>query len=617
MLENNRDEINYHKFLKSVRKSQKVSLEKTAFGVCTKSGMSRIEAGTRLPDKLVRDRLTARLGISGEEYEEYLLPREYEQWLLRMDIIRCINKKDIDGAEENLKAYEDKYNENCVEKQFVEAMRFMIYEMKGYSDEVLCTQAYTAMICTIPDIDAAFKGAQLLADQELNLIMEYVRLYVPKIPENNATEWKLKYYDKIANYVVSSSMDKIAQAKVYSKLACLVSELVLAKYAKEESLRYALELCTRAIEVLRDRYRLYYFVELNEYRVKIIEKLDDSTDEVEELSRTSKEWAKVLSKLYIENDLPIYMENYTYLYTETECNNISDVIRIRRKMMGLPRRMFSGQCDERSLLRIENGEVNPTMAIVRDLFERMGLCAEYKRARVVTSDRDAMQLLLDLMIEINTSKFEKAHQTHKELYNKIDRDIIYNEQELKRMEVAILRGLGRISKDEIRELLIDTIECTLSLKNFFEAEEKYLTANELECIHNFLMFTDGKEVDKIKLFCEDICANLMEINEFEISCLTKYEMILHECAYFTGNAEEYIKSRLISRKLLKESLRNRRLLFVTNCEYNELWVYQKLAEVNGQMVDNKYVHDSLKRCLLLSDISKKEDWKKFFQQKLQ
>ena len=100
MLPNDRDEINYHKFLKSMRKAQGVSLENVSLGIYTKSAMCRIEAGGRLPDKLVRDRFTARLGISGEEYEEYLLPREYKQWECRMEIIRCINRKDIVGAEE-------------------------------------------------------------------------------------------------------------------------------------------------------------------------------------------------------------------------------------------------------------------------------------------------------------------------------------------------------------------------------------------------------------------------------------------------------------------------------------------------------------------------------------
>jgi len=233
--------------------------------------------------------------------------------------------------------------------------------------------------------------------------MEYVRLYAPKVPEKDAVSWKLKQYDKIANYVEHSRMDKIARAKVYSKLACFVSKLVLTKYVKEESLRYALELCTRAIEVLRDTVRLYYFVELNEYRVKLVEVLEKYIkDEHEkhslvELAQTSKEWANLLTELYEENELSVYMENFTYFYTETECNNASEVIRIRRQMMGLPRIKFCGSaCDERTLMRIEHGEPNPTMPIIRDLFEKIGLCAEYKRARLISSNVEVREILVDI-----------------------------------------------------------------------------------------------------------------------------------------------------------------------------------------------------------------------------
>lgn len=624
MLENNRDEINYHKFLKSVRKSQKISLERTAFGICSKSDMSRIEGGTRLPSKLVRDRLTARLGISGEEYEEYLIPKEYEQWQARMEIIRCINKKDIEGAEEKIKYYESQYEMNKVEKQFVETMKFMVFQMKGFSDWVLCTQAYNAMICTIPDMDAAFNGAQLLADQELNLIMEYVRLYVPKVSEKDAVSWKLKQYDKIANYVEHSRMDGIARAKVYSKLACFVSELVLNKCKKEEQIRYALELCTRAIEALRDRYRLYYFVELNEYRKRLTDKLctllEDSTEEtaLKELGATSTEWAKLFVDLYTKYELPVYMENFTYLYVETECNNISEVIRIRRNMMGMPRIKFcANACDERTLFRIEKGEIRPTMAVLRDLLERAGLCAEYKRARVITSNRECVQRALLLLIEMNTGKYEKAVQTHRELCMELDMGVVFNEQEMRRAEGLILRGLGKISKQEHSELLIDAIECTVSLDCFKKTGEIYLSANELECVHNFVAYTDGELSKLLKIYCEDICNDLLLIEEFETSCLTKYEMIMNQCANYIGNAGDYEMANLISDKLLKESLRNRRLLYVINCVYNELWTQQKRSNVNDKNIDENYAYPSLKDCLLLSDISKKEDWKIFFQQKIQ
>lgn len=658
MFENNRDEINFHKFLKSVRKSQGVTLEKTTFGVCTKSGMSRVESGNRLPEKLVRDRLTARLGISGEEYEEYLLPNEYRQWQLRMEIIRCINKKDIQGAEEKITAYAESYKTNRVERQFVATMTFMVSQLKGCSDEELRVQIREALFCTVPNIDAAFDGIQLLADQELNLIMEYVRLAeAPENIEETPTEWRLKEYHKIITYVENSRMDGFAQAKVYSKVSCFIADLILTDYTTEESLRYALELCNRSIEVLRDVFRLYYFVELNEYRMKLIEKLcdyvgtkskknieneietmaalciedfdnvskieyktDGMDDEVIELSKlyhTSKEWATLFHELYAENELHVYMENFTYLYTETECNNAVEVIRKRRGMMGVTRAKFCrNACSERTLQRIELEKNNASMATVRDIFDKIGICAEYKRARVVTSNADSVYLSEKLVVEMNKGRYERAFQTHQELCKKIDMNVLFNEQEMRRTEALILRGLGKVSEEEYQEILIDTIECTLALDNLKNEKEKYLTRIELSCVNNIAKLEHGKKVKYCRKYLEDMCKDILEMQDIETARLGVYEVIMSRCANIIGNEGRYHESRKISSKLLKENLRNRRMTYLMICEYNKLWTYQKMMELEKCPIDNNMILKSLTRGLHLSNLARTSDWKQFFQLKL-
>lgn len=619
MLENNRDEINYHKFLKSVRKSQSASLEKTGFGVYTKSGMSRVEAGTRLPDKLVRDRLTARLGISGEEYEEYLLPREYRQWQLRMEIIRCINKKEIASAEEKIDTYKSLYDINSVEKQFIETMRYMVYEMKGYADEVLQAQIYSALICTVPDIDAAFAGVQLLADQELNLIMEYVRLTTPEIPKLNATEWRLKEYNNIVTYVENSRMDKIAQAKVYSKLACLVAELILTEYVTEDGLRYALELCTRAIEVLRDTVRLYYFVELNEYRIKLIEKIvaldncEKENKELHDLLEESKEWANLFCELDTENDLPIYMENFTYLYTETECNNVSFVIRARRAMMGLTREKFCNNlCDERTVMRIEHEEGNPSMAIVRTLFDRVGICAEYKRARLITSDADMVQLSSNLFDSMDNYNHEVASKYIEKVYKSIDMDIPYNEQKVRRQEVMIKRRKGLLDNQTQIELLTDILECTLSLDSLKYGGEKYITIAELECIHDFAAHTVGEGQILCRRLLEEMSETALN-KEFVFTSLYAYELVLNRIACMYGDEGKYEDSNEMGNKLLKESLRNKKMNALSACIYNNLWNQQQIVK----NTDVNMIKNMLNRGYLLSVVAKKDGWKDFFQQKIE
>ena len=631
MLPNDRDEINYHKFLKSMRKAQGVSLENVSLGIYTKSAMSRIEAGGRLPDKLVRDRFTARLGISGEEYEEYLLPREYKQWECRMEIIRCINKKNIIEAEEKIAAYAENYDGNQVDIQFPIAMQFMVMKMKGCSNEELYAQVREAIDCTIVDVDAALDGLHLLADQELNLIMEYIRLRKEVVPENDLMEWKISMYHKVRLYVENSRLDKIARAKVYSKLACFVAELVLDAHKGEldtkdalylisnkERLLDTLELCNCAIESLRDSLRLYYFVELNEYRMKLIDALGVSTDdEFRELYQTSKEWANLLDEMYKENNLPTYMENDTHLYTETECNNVCRVIRTRRAMMGVNRETFCGNEGEvKTLARIEREEENPTMATVRLMFDRCGLCAEYKRARIITSDVEALKLAGDFIVHMNKGEFDKASKVYTRLYEIIDMDILFNKQTMKRYETMLLEKTGKLTTEEHREMIIDVLECTLSLAAVSSDGEKYFTLSELSSVHDLAKYTKGKDSQLCWKYMEKLCFEALDKEELESSHFHVYEFLMAQCSNHMGNEGRHLESKLISQKLLKESLHNRRMYYLLTCEYNIFWNHQKLLEINNETVDNDKYYKLLNKGLLLSILSKKQDWKNFFQRKI-
>ena len=63
-----KDEINFHSFLNAMRKVHNVTLEQVCEGLCSVSMMKRIESGERLPEKLMRDRMVARMGVLLEGY---------------------------------------------------------------------------------------------------------------------------------------------------------------------------------------------------------------------------------------------------------------------------------------------------------------------------------------------------------------------------------------------------------------------------------------------------------------------------------------------------------------------------------------------------------------------
>ena len=147
---NERDQINYHGFLRALREMNKVTQEAVSIGICTVSGMNRFENGNRIAEKLMRDRLTARLGISGEKYEDYLQRSEYTRWQHRLRLIKAIENRDLPSAKAELSAYEVLPELNTPNKQFVETMRYMILSLENASSDELLDCISRAIQYTIP-----------------------------------------------------------------------------------------------------------------------------------------------------------------------------------------------------------------------------------------------------------------------------------------------------------------------------------------------------------------------------------------------------------------------------------------------------------------------------------
>ena len=88
-----------------------------------------------------------------------------------------------------------------------------------------------------------------------------------------------------------------------------------------------------------------------------------------------------------------------------------EVIETRRNMLGLSRvKLGEGICTDKTIVRFEREGRNPNIDLVRLLFERMGLCAEYRRARVVTNDVRGIQLSIELANYVNDYNYEGMKQ---------------------------------------------------------------------------------------------------------------------------------------------------------------------------------------------------------------
>lgn len=614
---NDRDQINYHGFLRALRDMHGVSQGCVCKGICTVSGMNRFENGNRIAEKLMRDRLTARLGISGETYEDYLLPKEYNAWKHRMRIIKAIEEHDIANAKKEIEEYEQRPNLNKLNKQFIKAMQYNICLMESAPEEELLTCVATAIKYTVPSIEKALSRAHLLADQEVNLIAEYMRLCMSPKVVNDENAWRISEYEKLISYMDASRWEKLQKAKVYPKVACYICNCLMEKDCDETELRRGLELCEEAIDLLRDTARRYYFVELMEMRRMIVERM--KTEIVLEESEWAKlnsmleennTWEYVFKELLQEYHVPVYMSNFCYLYYETECHNMVEVEELRRTMLGISRvKLCDGVCADRTLVRIEREGVSPTIEVMRCLFEKMGLCAEYKRAPIITTNADVLTIDYErLAMAANDTQIEEGLKRIEYIKNNIDMKLPYNKQEISRIEDYLLFRAKRIDEDEFARRLKNALICTVPVEKL-KNKKGYFTNCEMQCLQAMAF----NVVTEISDFCMKIvvreCKDVME-KGMNVSRIAALDLLMAKMASALGNERRYEESNQVSEMILKECLSYYRIGSASSSIYNKVWNSMQIGDI-----DASYILLNIQRCIVFSEVNKKWNAAAFFQNK--
>ena len=88
--------------LKTQMKNKEISEEQLCEGLCSHSMFVKLCNGERGSDKLLRERLLQRLGVSDTRSESFLYQDEYDAWRLRQQIVNHMNREAYMQAEELL-----------------------------------------------------------------------------------------------------------------------------------------------------------------------------------------------------------------------------------------------------------------------------------------------------------------------------------------------------------------------------------------------------------------------------------------------------------------------------------------------------------------------------------
>ena len=615
------DEINFHKFLNVARQFHEVTLEQACEGLCSISMMKRIECGERLPEKQMRDRILSRMGVTLEGYEDYLSTEEFEQWELRQKLLRSIEDKLVSDAEEYLDAYRVYEKQNSVEAQYCDAMELMILQMKNASIERQQAVIEHAVGLTMPIIENGLSEKLLLSAQELNLLTEFVWLREYSGNPKDEFGWRYKQYKEIMDYIKNSHLDNFCRAKVYPKVAYYLCELILHKVKTEENLKMGIEVCNEAIELLRDSSKLYYFIELIEVLERLAKEYEfclrktERWEEVKVLQaylHEKKAWRDVLVELYTEQKLSPYMENFCYLYWGMESYCIGDVIRQRRQMFGITKeQLCEGICSVKTLTRIEHKKAKTQMAIIRELFGRLGLCAEYIRAKVITSNYKVLELAANCSWYQNNRKVEECDRCLRELEQRLCMDIPQNKQFIMVNYLFLRLKQKYISKEEFVKQMIEVMEYTVPLENILGKERIFLSRDESTIVYNIGIRLDNQDnsyMEIVRKICEQYEADI-DIH----SHMRRYELLMTGLISYDGDRGNYELSDTLSNNLLKKSLICRRAHVLATVIYNNLWNNQQRGLCESEDV---VYQETLKKCIILSVIGKNENLANFYEQKL-
>lgn len=612
-------EQDFSLFLKRVRMESGVPEEVLAEGLMNVSQLSRIESGERTVCKTMRNCLLGRLGVAPDLYENLLDNEDYAEWVWQHQILCAIDQKAIQLAEQLLGEYKKQEPlHDKTKQQFCIMMNAEMMKQQGADRSVLGSLYEMAVCLTVPHVEQTYQeGApeKLLSVLEVNAILEYEYYWQSA---NNTFAAKCRYW---MTYVEDSLFDELSKAKIYPKIVWYYLRETLAenKTLDLTGLYDALQVCEQAVELLRDTGRAYYLTELLDSRKQILDEMIHKlveygrrreAERYKRLLQESTALEELLKNLYTTYDVPVYMQDCTYLYRQRWVFAIGDVLRIRRNMLGMTQeQVCEGICSVKSLRRAEKKQANMQREPLGKILMRLGLSKEIQKTALVTNDRSVLHLHHELDVCRNNREPEKARALLGQMKNKLCLEIPENMQFVKECEASLDLMKSMITGREFVERVDEALRCTLKAEKIYDADEVYLTEMEMSCICNKAKEADETEkrelIDFMLGFFEKF-KNKDLLSEY----ISMYEFVMVSVTNELSSLGEYQLAAALDKKGLREVLRCRRLWVINEFLYDLWWMDMQQKSVTRQ--EKEKMTNDLIQCVIISHFCKRRYYERFY-----
>ena len=612
-------------FLNEQRRKKGINLEQLSEGLCSFSELALIENGKRSVGKALRDRLLHRLGISPDDYDHFVFEEEYIQWKMRQNLLYAVSREKVQDAYRSLGEYRKKYEDGAkneverrLERQFCLSMEAQILRIKGEAEEQRLGNIFLEALELTGGVAGSVKG-KVYSVQELNLLLEYI--HYCRLPDRE------ERYQELLCRMDEMEFDQVSLAKVYPKAVyylCRDGLLVKGDWGVTERAQ-AITWCEKAVERLRKAGRLYYLWEL----LRLLETLlqeraagqrvvgaDKKAEALENQLLEIRKWAGVLEEVYGEFGVPKETRDFCWLYEEKEVYCINKIIKVRRKMLGLTRKnLCENICSEKTLGRLEKGETKAQKVVVRALMERLNLASEFCRTELVTDDPETVEMMEKLRRMIRERENEQADRLMEQLKERISLEISPNRQVWLRCRAINSLYKKSINEEQGIEQMREALACTLPYEAAMQPGEKYLTNEEIGCLHSIMIWNKEKDEEKMRQIA--VLEEQYEAREKNggIACFNnRYEIIMGSIASQWGNMGEYNRSDEISRKIIVANLYQRRAWGIDGEIYNLMWNYEQRTKEGIPYQSQRDSEEDLMHCITYSELFMEEYSENFYKE---
>lgn len=570
-------------YIGNIRTYEGIPQKQLARGLCTEAHLARIEIGEREADKLLTDALLQRLGKPADLFMRLLEEREAQRYRQRKQILRALEKRQVEEAESLLRQYQQEESSqggtlqkgnSVLNEQFIRIVELNLQALRGVERIELEEKILHILHLTQPEYGNCPLSELLLSRNEGYLVLAHLELRERREGEDAVIDaWR-----ELRTLFGQPRYEK--GERVY--LAPYVTCHIALWECQRENYGEARRLCEQMIEELQEEQKLYGYKELLELRIKIADLSGREDTEAEKLVQ----YLQQIVERYGRPD-----ETLLFPYMEGDnVHSLNQVIAERRKFLGLSaEKMADGICNTSTFFRIERVGNSPHKRIRSQLLQRVHLSGERYDYEIITDRYEDYLLRSRLGRAINRDQWEMAEKLYQELREHTP-DTETNRQYLEMIESCIREEYptedpNRITIEERIDCLRKALFITLpkTVEELLECDVITLSINEIVILKQLASCYEkvgGAELGISILFFVKRCMERVEsMEEIDVDA---YTLCMRSLASMLGNVGRYEQSNEIAEKCLLLLLSRQDCQRVAGLLYELTWNLEQQEMVSEE-----------------------------------